>query len=235
MAAKYLRDLAVYADDAIVEEFKGGFVQRFHRESCCVSEHVRRLLSGSLITNGVAKVHVECVDCRYSAANIPTPHPIIEVVCCTWPFSFSSYLAATELDRKKMLGKVIHECLSAIALKWNWDTKLIDDAYEQLERENYVFTGMSKASWPSPSSGYRMRIAVDWKLSCIELWAVLFKNRTRTEIARKQLGELLPEMGTLNDAITSKHGKWVTETEFELVTSDFLQKRMRVSFKSEMM
>ena len=44
----YLRDITIHAHEDIVDEFKGGFVARFHRETGCVVDHFLTLISGKI-------------------------------------------------------------------------------------------------------------------------------------------------------------------------------------------
>ncbi len=54
----YLRAVAVHADRAIAERYKGGFVQKFHRDTCCIliplfsrNALISLILSRSVIAN----------------------------------------------------------------------------------------------------------------------------------------------------------------------------------------
>src|SRR5690606_30815388 len=122
------------------------------------------------------------------------------------------------------------DCLAAVAELWGWDADYFGQMYNDAAERDFVFTGVSKASWSDPTSQFRVRVAFNWLLDAIELSALLFKNRSRNELIRKPLGSMVPESGQLRNALTKEHGRWVSPTEFELCTSDFMQKRWSVSF-----
>ncbi len=234
MPSKYFRDLSIYADKGIVEVFKGGFVQRFHRQTCCISEHYRTKLSGKLLTNGTAKVLLEFVADSSTIKPALRPGPDTDVLIRQLRFDFAPYLNDSALGKKHRVESALYDCLTSIAVEGNWNRSLIDEVHKEVIDNDFIFTGISKASWPGPDSKYRVRIAFDWDLDAIGLFAVLFRNRSSVEVSRKKLGELVPESGILSEAICQQHGRWASNTEFELKTTDFLLKRMKVSFVDEM-
>ena len=52
----YLRDIAVSADEEIVERFRGGFVHKFGRDTCCIEELYLKLIRRKVKTPDTAKV-----------------------------------------------------------------------------------------------------------------------------------------------------------------------------------
>jgi hypothetical protein len=231
---KFLRDLDVWADESIVEDFKGGFVQKFHIHTTCISEHFIKLLSGKVQTHGIAKVLMRFVDSRMKSAKIPARSEGIDVLICEWPFPFLEYQDCSEIARKRMIAEHIFGCLKEVSLSWNWDLRPIEEAHRTIEGNDFVFSGLSKASWLSPNSQFRVRAAFEWNLTEIVLFAVLFQKRSRQEMVRKSIGSLVPDNGKLHDALTKGHGHWISETDFEIITTDFAQKALRVSFAGEM-
>jgi len=234
MKPRYLRDLAIYAHESLVDTIKGGFVQRFHRESCCITEPFLSHVSRKLETNGVAKVFIELMEPSEFNNSASQLNPSCGVLECGWPFDFLEYLSSDDLMKKRRLAGTLREIFLYLAQSHRWDDAIIRTAFAELEARDYVFGGLSKASWLSPDSRHRVRVAFDWQLDAIRFSAVLFRNRSSTELVRRELGELPPQEGQLNNAILREHGKWLNNTQFELQTTDFLRRQWRVSFVDAM-
>lgn len=233
MTWKYLQCLEVYADEDIAEEFKGGFVQKFHRQSCCISEQFLRELR-KLQTNGFPKIILTFVDSHRVPVCLPSADSSKAIIDARWPFNFNRYLLASEIKKRRMLGIAIRDCLLNIADEHAWDKVFIERIYSEAELRNFSFSGKSKASWPSPNSKFRVRVAFDWKLETIDLTAVLFQNRSSKELSRIELGDIVPGIAQLSFAICQEHGKWISDTEFQISVSDFTQKQLHVSFGEKM-
>jgi hypothetical protein len=54
-------------------------------------------------------------------------------------------------------------------------------------------------------------------LDGIELFAVLFRNRSKTELVRKKLGTGVPMTGILHEYL--RNGEWKSSSQFEVAAS----------------
>jgi hypothetical protein len=68
----------------------------------------------------------------------------------------------------------------------------------------------------SPDQKYRARIYFNFDLDGVDLYAILYRNRSRKELGRIFLGKERPLAGCLYDYL--KGGRWVTDTNFQLGT-----------------
>jgi hypothetical protein len=233
MPYKYLRDLGVRADPAIVDEF-GGLVGRFNRNATCISERFRYGLSGKQISIGIPRIWLKLVDHRMGSIDFPKRGDLRGAGECRWPFDFMLYQDETDLNKKLMIESVLHECLTTVGSEWDWDLTLIRQIHDEFVSEKFTFSRECKASWPSPDSKFRVRVAFDWQLDQICFQARLYRNRSSVLIVSKELGWLRPSIGQLDNTVGQKNGSWASSTEFVLQTSDFAQKKMSVDFTQEM-
>jgi DNA-directed RNA polymerase specialized sigma24 family protein len=66
----YLRDIAVYADEAIVTRFPSGFVAWFHRETCCITDLYFSVLGKKVATPDTVKANLLFTEHEGSAPNV---------------------------------------------------------------------------------------------------------------------------------------------------------------------
>lgn len=235
MPAKYLREISIYADKSLVNEFKGGFVQRFHREACCISElFCSYLAEAKCLANGISKILIRMVVDRQDMPSIPKPDLLAQVVICRWPFDFHRYHSGDDVTKKLLLAEATRDCLVRVSEVWSWDKSIVLSLYREAEKSGFLFKGISKASWLDPQGKYRVRIGFDWGIDAIELTAILYKNRSSREVVRKYLGEAIPAESQLSRIVRSENGNWLDSTTFELQASDFIRKRWTISFAGEM-
>ena len=77
-----------------------------------------------------------------------------------------------------------------------------------------------------------MRVWFNYDLESIELTAVLFRNRSRREIARKPLGLARPFQACLHYYL--EEGEWTSDTTFVLRSpSTFTRETWTVDFSEE--
>lgn len=208
----YLRDLAIYADDAIVDRFPSGFVSWFHRESCCVTELYCSLLGKHVATSDAAKAHLDFVD---SAGNEPSVRQLLNVADVRWPFAFSDYAALVDNDAKKrMLFDALHAALLWLAALRDWPTSGLEHCRAEALSRNLTHTGWSKQTWPDPSGKLRAKIGFSFELRSVEFYVGVFDRRGR-ELGRKPLGAVVPEMGVTRPILKGR-GEWDAANKFRV-------------------
>lgn len=209
----YLRDLAVHADDAIVERYKGGFVQRFHRETSSVVDPYLAEIHRKVVTKETAKIGLTFTDeilepPEYSPGRCYYP----------WPFDFAAYTASpTNCAKQRLILESLHNALVWIAEREGWAIDPFNAACKTIIDRNFKFVGYSKKSWLCPNKRFRVRLYFDWQLDGIDLFAVLSRNRSTAEIARAHLGTAIPMAGILREYLNA--GKWQSSSEFAVVAS----------------
>jgi hypothetical protein len=209
----YLSYIFVSADDRIVERYPDGFVRRFGRESTCVTDHYSSLLYRLVRTE----------DSRRSLAFTFTDEtselPEFAPGCAHyfWPFDFAAYVQTDKLGKKALIAASMQAACLWVAGKENWWAAPLERAYQTLIERNYVFEGISKKSWLSPNKKYRAKVYFNFDLDRIDLYAVLYRNRSKTELGRIFLGKEIPVWCCLPDCL--RLGRWVTETDFRLRTA----------------
>src|SRR5262245_17658251 len=123
----FLRDLAIYADEQIVERFKGGFVQAFHRDTCCVVEAFGRHLFSKLVSRDTAKVVF-----KFSDLVSAPPDSLRSVYDIRWPFDFLDYRQLTEDGAKKrQIAEALLAGLVWVAPQVGWDARVIEEAHAE--------------------------------------------------------------------------------------------------------
>ena len=134
----YLRDLAVYADDSLVERYKGGFVQRFQREASSVVEPYLAEINRKVVTEDTAKIGFTFTD------EIGKPPEYSPGRCFyPWPFDFAAYAAsATHCGKQRLILESLHNALKWIAERKLWVTDPLDAAYKSITDRNFKFIGI---------------------------------------------------------------------------------------------
>lgn len=220
----YLRDIVVYADDAIVERYKGGFVQRFHREASSVVDQYLYEIHRKVVTAETAKVGFTFTD------EMSEP-PVHTAGRCfySWPFDFATYTAlSTNEAKQRLILDSLHAAMIWIATAEGWAIDSLETAYNKIIDRNFKFIGYSKISWLCPNERFRARIYFDWQLDGITLFAVLTRNRSKTELARLEFGTAIASGGILHHYLNA--GKWKSSTEFAFDTSLLWRKELVINF-----
>ena len=130
----YLRDISVYADEAIQPRFASGFVHWFHRESCCITELYRSLLRKRVVTADTAKVHLEFLDEDCALPSFRPPR--LSVVMAKWPFDFSAHAEADSAGKKQKLLGTLHSALVWIANDLGWDAAAFETIRAEATAQN---------------------------------------------------------------------------------------------------
>jgi len=224
----FLRDLAIYADKLLVDRFPGGFVQRFHRETCCVVELYLSHLLREAETGEIAKVQLEFTDSLKQPPKADCISRLINVLVVPWPFEFEAYERAHHQMKKESVAEALLAALLWLCDVHSWSKHPFEDAFQACARHNWTFEGFSKASWSSPSKRFRARIFFRYGIDQVELFAVLYKNRSKEEIIRKRLGSGVPEMGCLEHFL--RKAQWNSETRFSVSGTDFRHETWQADF-----
>lgn len=219
----YLRDLTVHADDAIVDRYKAGFVQRFHREACSVVESYLAEIYRKVVTGCTAKVGFTFTD-----ETDELPHHSLQRHFYPWPFDFAAYTASSTNAKQRLVLDALQEALIWIARREEWDIDPFYAAYKAIIDRNFEFVGYSQKSWMCPRKQFRARLFFNWHLGGIDLYAVLFHNRSKTELARLPLGTGVPMAGILHEYLNA--GKWESNTKFVVAASTPIRKTWIVDF-----
>src|SRR5487761_612209 len=199
----YLRDIAVFADETIVDRFPSGFVQWFHRETCCVTDWYASLLWRKVATADTAKVNFVFQELE---PFVPTVRQLIDVADVRWFFRFSEYAQSNEARKKRMILDAIQGALRSIAKDRGWDRDRLEECYAAVIARDLNFQGWSKKSWLAPDRKHRARIGFYFGLRMVDFFVGVF-DRKGNEIGRKQLGSVAPAMGLAN-AVLKGAGQW---------------------------
>lgn len=222
----YLRGIAVCADHAIVERYKGGFVGRFGEETTCVTKLYTHLIHRKFSTDDTSKAAFDFTD------EADGPPDSWGVCRCPWPFDFARYVESDTPAKKRMILDAMQEALLWLATQEGWATEPFVEAYEEMIRRDLTLEAFAKKSWVSPDGKYRVRVWFRYDLEEIELAAVLFRNRSRREIGRKRLGSARPFQTCLHYYL--EEGEWISDTAFVLRSpSTFARETWRVDFSKE--
>ncbi len=228
----YLREIALFADEALGERIGGGFVQRFHRDTICIVEMYHALLGTKVNTNDIAKVVLIVSDDITMHTAARRVEQLLNVVTLRWPFVFDRYIANDDAQKKALILDSLQSALEWLAARRHWNVTPFKRAHELCQRQGLRFTGVSKKSWVSPDRRFRVRIAFDFELAFVRLFAVLKRNRSSREIGRVYLGDGIPGDGCLHDFL--KEGIWKSRTVFALKPTRFVHALQEAEFASVM-
>ncbi len=222
----YLAEIAVASDKRIDHRIGPDFARRFDIQTTCIEELYRSLTWRQIRTEDLAKVMF------YFTDEIDSPPEKVAPMRCYWPFDFGRYRSVDAETKKRMILDTLQEAILWLAGKLGWDTGPLHAAYDEAVRRNLTLEGLLRKSWASPDRKYRMRVHYRFDLDAVYLEAVLFRNRSKREIARKPLGTGEPYPGCMTEY--SAEGVWTSPTSFELRSSDFLQQVWKVDFSEEL-
>lgn len=211
----FLRDIAVYADEAIVTRFPSGFVGWFHRETCCITELYVSLLWRKVATPDTAKVNLLFAE---QEDFVPSVRQLINVADAKWFFRFSEYADKGVVGKKKMILDALHSALLWIAEEREWDVGALESCHAEAISRNLTLEGWSKKSWANPSGKYRAKIGFCFGLRAVDFFVGVFDRRGR-EAGRKPLGSVVPEMG-ITRPILMGAGSWNSANMFRLRIAD---------------
>jgi hypothetical protein len=219
----YLAGIDVYADPAIVDRYKGGFVQKFHGQAQCIVEFYRGLLRRQVATKATRQLVFVFTDVIRKP-----PGRLIELDC-HWPFDFARYTTATDsIEKKRLIATSLRDALVWSSAHLEISPALFEAAYKKMSASEFTLRGVSKLSWLSPDGRHRVRVVFLIDIDGVHLTAVLFRNRSKREIARVSLGIGPAQTDTLNTYLANGH--WVDDHVFELKSADFMRKTWRADF-----
>jgi hypothetical protein len=141
-----LRRFIIGADPAIMERFAGGFVQRFHRETICITLPYSIAVAAHKLNADSHTVAFRFSDavgapCRWSK---PLPCHNLQ-----WPFEFRGYVEEGDRTAKKRrILDALHAAAGEVATVYSWDKNVLAEAYTSLVEQNCRFTGLSKTTYP---------------------------------------------------------------------------------------
>jgi hypothetical protein len=230
----FLRDLSVYMDRNLAVEFPSAFWQRFHRESCCITEPLLHLLHCKFDCDNVAKIHLEMttnapakpdrslITEKYLAAGRPS------VQACPWYFDFAAYLSETDFGKRLRLLDAVEGAITWIGKVHRWKRAPLHAAAERLRTLNCEYEYQSRTSWPSRNRQWVARVGFRFELQWVHAFAVLHRLGSKTETARQEMGVLVPEMGCTR--LTARQGRWSAPGTFRFEPSGFWREKLTADF-----
>lgn len=224
----YLYRISIEADREIVERFKGGFVARFGRDTCCITLHLSKLIWRKIKTEKTQVLHFVFTDLIDSPPSAESPLPTSHLI---WPFDFSNYLHQNELGKKSMILDTLVDGLHWVFRHTGWPVNAINEAVQTIRTLNYNMSGLAKRSWASPSGQFRVRLFYRLELDALHVESVLFNRTGKVEIARKLLCQVPPDDDCLNNYLSD--GCWISETQFQLRSKGWWDKKWVADFSQE--
>ncbi len=212
----YLRDIVIFADENIVETFRGGFVSWFHRETCWLTDLYVTLLRRKLKTSDTTKVQFQFTDNRALA---PSVKQLLTIAETTWLFDFDTYVHAHECNKKRMLLASLHAALIWLGTQRNWDTQVFEYCRQKALERNLTYRGISNRSWPSPDGKYKARVAFSYGLRSVDFYVVVFDRRGR-ELGVKALGSAVSGLSVAAYMLKGT-GKWGRGNTFRWLIPEF--------------
>lgn len=211
-----LRQIEVYADEALVEKYPGGFVQRFHRESLCVTTAWMLALGKQLESNTVSKLLIVACEARaMRPANGALPLNL-------WlSFDFVHYHQAMNSTKRQLLGELVRTALETIAPIAGWELNTLSTAYAQASANNFLVQQRMTKSWVSPSRRHRAIVEVKWDIDGVNFNVIIADRQGRdyVERAAQLLGVVPPYEGCV--AAYASGARWLDDHTFCLEAKDY--------------
>lgn len=221
----FLRDIAVHADERIVDRFPGGFVKRFHRETCGVTAVFISQLKRKLIAPNSPKLSFVFSDL------VSEPPTMLAPLRLIWPFNFSRYVTLNDREKAQQIADALADAMDWIGKSVGWPDNVVRDIWNEGKSRSFAFYGTSRKSWTSPDQRFKATIDFHMDVGGVELSAVISKNRSNQIVCEKHLDKLPAYDGCLLNYIGE--GTWVSDSEFRLRASSFPPKEWLVSVVEE--
>ncbi|MES2788589.1 MAG: hypothetical protein V4719_03135 [Planctomycetota bacterium] len=218
----YLREIDIRADERIVDRFLGGFVAKFNRDCCCITELYASLLSRRVATVGIAKLVFIFSDLIHEPPEPSKAHVIY------WPFPFAAYVALSQSDKKQLIHNRLFEALTFVGGIHGWSSRSIEAIFADANATGLVLKGIGKNCWKSPSGEYRAWVEFVVELDAVYLECILTTATKRIELARRTLGTAIPQSWCLKYYLSV--GRWITPTVFQLSSTDFQRWKRTADF-----
>lgn len=218
-----LREITVFADEAIVDDYQGGFVQRFHRESLCVTESFQWAFEGPLLGK-IDKVQITaCAAGRAEQLHLPLN---------LWlAFDFAQYVIAMPTTKKVMLGNLVRRGLDAATEQAGWAPAVIAEAHAKAMERDFIVRRRVGKRWPSPNRRRRVEVDVTWDIAAVRFDAVVSQRVGKSYVVQEtvEIGTVIPTDGCV-EAYT-QGAKWLTEDVFCLESTGFPAGRLTVELR----
>lgn len=210
----YLSQIQVRAEDTCAEVFPGQFVPRFSWASALVSEfYSSEVYAQRKIRAPNWGLWIECCGQGKDLPQMSRPYE------CRWPVDFKTYIKAeSDHTKRSYMLQTIHEASVWVAKQNSWPADVFKHAHERVLERGLEFSGLVGKAYPSPDKRFTARIYCDYGLDWINYSVVLYRFRSKNEIAKMSLGKLRPAVGRLADDV--KGGQWTRGKQFVL-TSQF--------------
>jgi len=160
---------------------------------------------------------------------------------CVWPFDFSRYSELAQIDsepirgqRKRMILDALQEGLLWMSSQLGWEQQPFVDAHAAALERNLVLQATLKKSWVSPNKRFRAYVHFVLDSNGVVFEAVLHRNRTKQEVARKHLCTVEAYLGCVREY--AGEVKWSNTTTFSMTTTSahFTRQHWEVDFREEM-
>jgi hypothetical protein len=208
----YFGDCIIRADEAIVDRFKGGFVQTFNRQCLSVSIPYSSIIARSKrIKVDFGRIAFVFSDGAESA--LPWKRPLRKMNL-HWFFDFSKYVHMTSAEKQHAILDALHLACSSAADELRWPKDPLNDAYQKLKESNCEFSGLSKTKWISPDGKHRVSLWYSFQLEGIALSTILFRVRRNEEVERVPIGTFPHCVEWVHTYM--KRGHWKGDFDFEL-------------------
>ena len=218
----YLRDIDVRADEKLVDRYPGGFVAKFNRDCCCITE-----LYASLFNRRIQTVDISKLVFIFSDFISEPPQPSNAHVI-PWPFPFAAYMTMSQSEKKKTIHNHLFEALMFVGAVHGWPPAGIEQLYADANATGLVLKGIGKKSWKSPSGDYRAWVEFAVEMDAVYLECILTTSTKRIEVARRTLGTAIPQAWCLNYYLSV--GNWISPSVFQLSSTDFQRWKKTADF-----
>lgn len=145
----------------------------------------------------------------------PELEQLLDGVSLHWPFDFRAYATSDRATKKRMVVDEMHAGLCCLAERKGWAPGPFVEAHRHLHDQRLIVSTWHGKPVVSRDGRFMARVLRQYDLDIHRLVAVLFKNRGRKEVARRQLAELPRHaVGDLSK------GYWSGKTRFAIRSKD---------------
>lgn len=186
--------------------------RKFDLETRCMVDMFLRLL-GKFKTKNCSKILIDCVE-KSPEIECPCYKGSVEGIgLVEYELDYKDFFAKDNYEKKKIVIKIIKECLYAIVEEQQLDLSNLDSVFNKIEELEYTNFWVLGKKVKSPNKLYTAELYIEHNIESIDFFAVV-RNKQDEIVEKKLIVTELPSRWMYNQYL----GKlaWASDTEINL-------------------
>lgn len=153
----------------------------FRNETCCIANWYSCLLNGS-IAGATPRLFIDLNPSAKARRRESAPAAV------SLPFDYEAYFESEAYERKRRIAITLRDGLHWLAKKRGQDATKFNNAYEEIQKQEFIFRGQLKKNISSPTRKLTARIDFVYDLDGARLTANFTKHGGRQTLTTRKLG-----------------------------------------------